>query len=242
MKITIDVSTGKKTGALVIGYEGENQVTEVDFDIASWIEEFGEGAAVLSIRRPGDANPYPQQTTQDGHIVKWEVSQTDAAVRGSGEVQLTYTVGARVKKSAVFGARIERSLDATGPVPDPYISWIELMVETGAQVKADADRAEEAAEDAEASAQDAQGHAEDAEASAGRAEEEADRAEKEADKATEEADRAEQEADKAEQAAANAGYMFFHIDEDGHLIYERTPNTQVDFYLNNGHLFVEAVA
>ena len=159
MKITIDVSTGKKTGALVIGYEGENQVTEVDFDIASWIEEFGEGAAVLSIRRPGDADPYPQQTTQDGHIVKWEVSQTDAAVKGSGEVQLTYTVGARVKKSAVFGARIERSLDATGPVPDPYISWIELMVETGAQVKADADRAEEAAEDAAASAQDAQGHA-----------------------------------------------------------------------------------
>ena len=193
MKITIDVSTGKKTGALVIGYEGENQVTEVDFDIASWIEEFGEGAAVLSIRRPGDANPYPQQTTQDGHLVKWEVSQTDAAVKGSGEIQLTYTVGGRVKKSAVFGIRIERSLDATGPVPDPYISWIELMVETGAQVKADADRAE-------------------------------------------------QEADRAEQAAANAGYMFFHINEAGHLIYERTPNTQVDFYLSNGHLFVEAIA
>lgn len=193
MKITIDVSTGKKTGALVIGYEGENQVTEVDFDITSWVEEFGEGAAVLSIRRPGDADPYPQATTQDGHIVKWEVSQTDVAVKGSGEIQLTYTVGGRIKKSAVFGIRIERSLDATGQVPDPYISWIELMVETGAQVKADADRAEQAA-------------------------------------------------DKAEQAAVNAGYMFFHINDAGHLIYERTPNTQVDFYLDNGHLFVEAIA
>lgn len=71
---------------------------------------------------------------------------------------------------------------------------------------------------------------------------EAEQAEADADRAEEAADKAEQEADKAEQAAANAGYMFFHINEAGHLIYERTPNTQVDFYLNNGHLFVEAIA
>ena len=47
--------------------------------------------------------------------------------------------------------------------------------------------------------------------------------------------------EKAEIASAKAGYMFFHIDENGHLIYERTPNTQVDFYLLNGDLYVEAI-
>ena len=56
------------------------------------------------------------------------------------------------------------------------------------------------------------------------------------------AESAEADADRAEQASANAGYMFFHIDEDGHLIYERTSNTEVDFYLLNGHLYVEAIA
>lgn len=56
------------------------------------------------------------------------------------------------------------------------------------------------------------------------------------------ADDAEASAELAEQASANAGYMFFHIDENGHLIYERTSNTQVDFYLSNGHLYVEAIA
>lgn len=49
-------------------------------------------------------------------------------------------------------------------------------------------------------------------------------------------------ADRAEQAAQDAGYMFFSIDERGHLIYERTENTEVDFYLQNGHLYVEAIA
>lgn len=63
-----------------------------------------------------------------------------------------------------------------------------------------------------------------------------------ADRAEASAENAAAEADRAEQAAANAGYMFFHIDENGHLIYERTDNTQVDFYLEDGHLYVEALA
>lgn len=75
----------------------------------------------------------------------------------------------------------------------------------------------------------------------------ADRAYSEADRATDEANRAEQaaegaaeSADRAEQAAGQSGYMFFHIDENGHLIYERTDNVDVDFYLLNGHLYVRA--
>ena len=46
----------------------------------------------------------------------------------------------------------------------------------------------------------------------------------------------------AEQSAATSGYMFFYIDERGHLIYQHTPNVNVDFYLNNGHLYVRAVS
>lgn len=49
-------------------------------------------------------------------------------------------------------------------------------------------------------------------------------------------------ADRAEQAAANAGYMFFYIDENGDLIYQRTPNVDVDFYLSDGDLYVGATA
>lgn len=50
-----------------------------------------------------------------------------------------------------------------------------------------------------------------------------------------------QSADRAEQAAATAGWMDMHIDERGHLIYEKTSNTETDFVIENGHLIVEAI-
>lgn len=50
------------------------------------------------------------------------------------------------------------------------------------------------------------------------------------------------DAERAEQAAAQTGYMFFYIDENGDLIYQKTENVDVDFYLNNGDLYVKAVS
>ena len=60
-----------------------------------------------------------------------------------------------------------------------------------------------------------------------------------ADNAGASASAAEAAATRAEQAAANAGYMFFYIDSNGHLIYERTDNVDVDFALSDGHLYME---
>ena len=68
----------------------------------------------------------------------------------------------------------------------------------------------------------------------------ADRAEEASVSARTSADEAEASADRAEQAASDAGYMEFHIDDNGHLIYERTSNVdQIDFELVNGHLILE---
>lgn len=47
-------------------------------------------------------------------------------------------------------------------------------------------------------------------------------------------------ADRAEQAAAAAGYMYFYINGDGCLIMERTGDINVDFYLDDGKLYVRA--
>lgn len=49
------------------------------------------------------------------------------------------------------------------------------------------------------------------------------------------------DADRAEQVAGQSGYMAFWIDSNGDLIYERTPNVQVDFSLVDGDLILEAV-
>ena len=49
---------------------------------------------------------------------------------------------------------------------------------------------------------------------------------------------AETSAERAEQAAKDAGYMHFYIDSNGDLIYQRTDNVEVTFYIANGELFV----
>lgn len=123
-----------------------------------------------------------------------------------------------------------------------------------ATVKADADRAEDAkddareyAEDAEASAQNALASetnadtsAENAHTSEVNAKASEDNAKISEDNASASATEAEEWADRAEQSAEDAGYMEFHINENGHLIYERTSNVdQIDFELVNGHLILE---
>lgn len=56
------------------------------------------------------------------------------------------------------------------------------------------------------------------------------------DGAGEAVNRAEAAADRVEQAAAQAGYMFFEVDQRGHLIYNRTDNVTADFSIVGGRL------
>ena len=123
-----------------------------------------------------------------------------------------------------------------------------------AAVKADADRAEDAKDSARVYAGNALSSAQNAlvsETNASTSETNAHTSEVNA-KASEDnakiselsasasATEAEEWADKAEQSAEDAGYMEFHIDEDGHLIYEHTSNVDdIDFELINGHLILE---
>ena len=123
-----------------------------------------------------------------------------------------------------------------------------------ATVKADADRAEDAKDSARVYAGNALSSAQNAlvsETNASTSETNAHTSEVNA-KASEDnakiselsasasATEAEEWADKAEQSAEDAGFMEFHIDDNGHLIFERTSNVdQIDFTLVNGHLILE---
>ena len=109
--------------------------------------------------------------------------------------------------------------------------------------EASAQSAQSASASATASAQSAQSaldSANRASASEASASASAQSAQQSATSASASAQSAKDDADRAEQASANAGYMFFYIDSNGDLIYQRTSNTQVDFYLSEGDLYVEA--
>jgi hypothetical protein len=227
---------------LFIGRQGENGATIFEIDLSDYVTQYGAGSADILIQRDGDATPFASVTTLTDNVLSWPITNLETAVVGTGNAQLVYTVGGVIAKTQVFPFSVSKSLGDAGEPPEPWESWIDDVLEAAGEARISAGEAAKSAEDA----QEAQTAAESAQAGAEAAEQEAVAAQTAAEtaqgKAVDAQEAAEAAQDAAEQAAVNAGYMFFHIDENGHLIYERTSNTQVDFFLSNGHLYVEAIA
>lgn len=129
----------------VIGFGGENDVTEVICDFSAWAEEFGQGAISLAVRRPADIDPYLAILTVDGTAAHWMITDVETSYKGHGEAQWIYTVGEQVKKSAVFGFCVERSLNsATVELPEAYQTWFDDLVALGADIHEVAEKVYEA--------------------------------------------------------------------------------------------------
>lgn len=129
----------------IIGFGGENDVTEVICDFSAWAEEFGQGAISLAVRRPADIDPYLAVLTVDGTAAHWMITDVETSYKGVGEAQWIYTVGEQVKKSAVFGFCVERSLNsATVELPEAYQTWFDNLVALGADIHEVAEKVYEA--------------------------------------------------------------------------------------------------
>lgn len=125
-KISVDVNSAR-IPVLQVGYQGENEVTDVLFDISSWITEFGEGVAQLRVKRPGNSEDESYVLSliiTDGKAV-WTVSETDTANKGNGKVQLSYMVGNIVKKAVIYPYKVGKSIVGADSPVDPFDSWIE---------------------------------------------------------------------------------------------------------------------
>lgn len=157
-----------------IGYVGENIVTEVAFDYSAWKKEYGDGVLALELKRYGDEYAYPVVISTEGDSTSvWTIRDTDVAKNGRGQAQLQYVIGDAVKKSAIFVVDVERSLEETTDVPDPYEEWLDDIIRISAQAAVSAQNAEasatsagDSANSASASATEAQGYADNASASA----------------------------------------------------------------------------
>ena len=184
----------------------------------------------------------------NGHcLVPFEVLKTMGVVKVNlvGSISVSDVLTDRLTtfpcEALKVSAKAKISGSETVPVtPSQFDQFVEI-------VRSDADRAEAKATDSEAWAEQAALSAQASESSALRASgyaSDAQTSERNASEyaqnASESAQSAEADADRAEQAASDAGYMEFHIDDNGHLIYERTSNVdQIDFELVNGHLILE---
>ena len=72
-----------------LGVQGENEALQVQFDVAGWSELYGAGTYSLRLLRPGESIPYEAEASTSGERVLWNVTETDTAIRGMGEAQLS---------------------------------------------------------------------------------------------------------------------------------------------------------
>lgn len=106
-----------------IGFAGENLRTTVRIDCMKMFQDYPDAIATLSVKPP-EGKPYPTVVTRDGDIVIWEVTSSDLASQGYGEIQLSFLVDDVVAKSFVGKTRVDKSILPTGQAPDPINDWI----------------------------------------------------------------------------------------------------------------------
>jgi len=134
--------------AIRIGYEGENVVTQIDFNLKTWIAEYGLGGVTLLVIRHGDSDAYPVPLMIEDGIASWSITQTDTAKAGRGAIQLKYVVGEKIKKSPIYTTSCSNALDDSDTVPDPYDSWLATLTDLSALTTANAQAAVQSAESA----------------------------------------------------------------------------------------------
>ena len=122
---------------VMIGQQDENEVREVVFDYSGWYTTYGSGTISLAIQRAKDEWPYEGELTVDStnHKATWEISDTDTAYAGTGQIQLSYKVGDAKKKSVVYRFTCHKSLGALGSVVTPvqiqtFIDEVEEALQT----------------------------------------------------------------------------------------------------------------
>ena len=106
------------------GRAGENDYTEIAFDISEWQNEYVIGSLILMIQRPHETEAYPTSVYIDGQFAVHTLTDTDLAFAGSGKCQLQMISGAVIAKTKVFRTNCEISL-VSGNIPAPVasIAW-----------------------------------------------------------------------------------------------------------------------
>ena len=150
------ITTNGCPQTIVIGRRGTYDTLQIAFDLSYLVESYGNGVAVLAVKRSQDESAYPAVVTQDENILTWTVSETDTAYVGAGECQLMWYVDGGLAKTIIYPMAVMRDILTTAEdAPDPYPNWIESLTALGAETLQHAQAAAESASDAEDAKNDA---------------------------------------------------------------------------------------
>lgn len=196
-----------------------------DFDALAAIAEFRGSGVTIDVALISDSCVVPPEVvTEAGGTLKIGVYARD----GDGKVVIpTVWTDAGI---ILPGAK-PSGVDPSEPTPD----WTAQVQAAAREAVDTANRAEKKADQVILDTVAAREATAASEESAGRS---AAAAAESAKNAADSEHASAHSADLAEQAAAQSGYMFFEINDSGHLIYHRTDNVSVDFTLENGRLIL----
>lgn len=156
---------------IVIGRRGTFETMQIVFDLTYLIENYGDGTAVLALKRSQDSSAYPAVAAQDGNTLTWVVSEVDTYYIGAGVCQLMWYVNDGLAKTIIYPMVVMKDILSTAEdPPDGYENWIEHLTDLGAETLQNAHDAAQSASDAESAKDDAVTAKEAAETAANRAE------------------------------------------------------------------------
>lgn len=242
---------------IVIGRRGTYDTLQIAFDLSYLVESYGNGVAVLAVKRSQDESAYPAVTAQEDDLLLWTVSETDTFYVGAGEAQLMWYVDGGLAKTIIYPMVVMKDILMTSEeAPDAYQTWVDDLTALGAETLENARHAAEseaAAWQSKADAEAAARRAEESERNAGESEESAERnailAESWAVGGTgtrpgEDNNNAKHYAMIAQQGAEESGFAWFDVnDQDGEMYVTITPNLaeDVSFSVNESNGILEVV-
>ena len=210
MKVIRATQQMLETRTLVLGFQGENLRTQLRVDCSPTFAEYPNATPALAIKSP-TGETYPVFVERDGNEVVWNIVANNLALKGDGELQLTFYKDNVIAKTSIGHITVNRSLQIDGEMPDVVATWIEnanrKLAEVDAQIvelEGMVDTATDAATRAEQSASTASTKAEQAAGSAATATEKANEATNAAGTATAKAAEAALSATQANNSAVSA--------------------------------------
>lgn len=123
-----------KKAVICIGFEDENNRTQVKIDCAEVFAEYPNAAVTMKVQAP-KGGIYPATVTRDGDMILWTVRDCDVANKGSGEFQMTFTDGTTVVKTCVGKFHVDRSLKGSGTAPSGVQDWLDHAEDVLEQVE-----------------------------------------------------------------------------------------------------------
>lgn len=123
----------RRNKVIQLGFQGENGVVTVQFDVKGWADLYGAGTFALMNQRPTEEIGYPCSVTVENNVVSWIVGSADVFIPGNGRCQLSYTVNNKIAKSVQFITSVYKSI-GVGDVPDPAPDWVQDVLNAVASI------------------------------------------------------------------------------------------------------------